>query len=282
MAATCSPSRPSNGEAAMSVQSKDLWSLVLERQQIDPEELAEAVQAEASHPELDFRTRLLIRDSIEALRRYWGRDRCQVWLAGSPMGPRIGAILGEPLGKPGFPSLKRRLMETTKPDDLRAYLRELGTSLDKTVQVNVGGSAALILPGLLARRTEDVDVVDEVPTELRAQHRLLNQLKQRYNLYIAHFQSHYLPTGWEQRVHSLEPFGRLRVFLVDPYDVCLSKLFSARAKDLDDLRAVTPQLDKEVLIDRLRRSTASLRACESLLKAAEKNWYILYGESLPA
>lgn len=49
---------------------------------------------------------------------------------------------------------------------------------------------------------------------------------------LNHFQSHYLPAGRPDRVRSLGRFGKLDVFLVDVYDVLLSKLFSDRNKDL--------------------------------------------------
>src|SRR5262249_42540960 len=134
----------------------------------------------------------------------------------------------------------------------------------------------------LVRATEDIDVVNEVPDEIRSQHKLLNDLRKRFGLQLTHFQSHYLPSGWEKRVHGLEPFGQLQVYLVDPIDLFLSKLFSKRAKDLDDLRALAPQLDKGTIVQRLRDTTADLMAEESLRQAGEKNWYIVYGEPLPS
>jgi hypothetical protein len=104
----------------------------------------------------------------------------------------------------------------------------------------------------------------------------------RYRLRLAHFQSHYLPSGWDQRVHSLGTFGRLQVFLVDVYDVFLSKLFSRREKDRDDLRVLAPQLDKEILTRRLRETAAPLSSDPNLRPSAEQNWYILFGEPLPS
>ncbi len=173
-------------------------------------------------------------------------------------------------------------MEKTDPEVVRQMLRELGCQVGRPVRLCVGGSIALILPGYLERNTDDLDVVDEVPAEIRSMHSFLAQLKKRYGLGVTHFQSHYLPSGWEQRLHSLEPFGKIEVFLVDRYDVFLSKLFSHREKDRDDLREVSPQLDRETLVRRLRETTAALRSDDRLRQAAEKNWYILYGESLPS
>lgn len=266
----------------MSVQSKDLWSLVLHQQYVDPEELAEAIESQTASGDLDFRTRLLIRDGCNALQNHWGSERWRSWLAACPVGRQIETIIAEDLGKPGFPFLARQVVEPTRPDTVRQMLRELGQHVHQRARMCVGGSVALILPGYLSRQTQDLDVVDEVPAELRSQHQFLHQLEERYRLQLAHFQSHYLPSGWEQRLHFLDAFGTLQVYLVDVYDIFLSKLFSIRTKDLDDLRALAPQLDKEVLIDRLRRTTGSMLVAESLRERAQNNWYILYGETLPA
>lgn len=60
------------------------------------------------------------------------------------------------------------------------------------------------------------------------------------------------------------------------------QLFSKREKDLDDLRVLAPQLDKETLERQLIETTATLRSDPVLRQNAEKNWYILYGETLPS
>jgi len=266
----------------MAVRAHDLWSLVLDRQYVDPRQLADAVEAQAEEESLDFRTRLLIRDSVEALRGYWGERRFRDWVEGCPARDKIEAIRREDLGKPGFPFLRDQVMEPTRPETIRQFFEELGSRLHKTVRVNVGGSGALILTGYLSRQTQDLDVVDELPEEIRSLHKALHSLMQRYRLQMAHFQSHYLPAGWEQRVHSLEPFGRLRVFLVDVLDVFLSKLFSAREKDRDDLRALAPQLDKDTIVRRLKETTAAWQGEPYLFQRAQENWQILYGEALPS
>jgi hypothetical protein len=261
---------------------KDLWNLTTGRPQVDPHDLARAVALEIEQGELDYRTRLLIRDSVVALGRYWGEERLAAWLAGCPVRGEIEAICREEFERPGFPSLEKRLMDKTDPEDIRQFLRELGIHVARPLQVHIGGSAALILPGYLSKKTDDVDVVDEVPAELRSQHRLLAQLHQRYGLSLTHFQSHYLPSGWLQRVHSQPSFGKLQGYLVDVYDVFLSKLFSSRTKDLDDLRMLVPQLDKDILVRKLKETAQPLLADEKDRQAAEKNWYILYGEPLPS
>jgi hypothetical protein len=266
----------------MVAATKKLWSLVWGSPQVDPGDLACAIAEEAGNEPFDFRTRLLIQDGLKALEQYWGAGRFEQWLEKCSGRKKLEEILLENLGEAGFASLKERLMEKTDPEIVRQLFRELGTHLHRSTRLTVGGSIALMLTGKLARATEDIDVVDEVPAEIRSQHKLLDDFRKRFGLQLTHFQSHYLPSGWEKRVHGLEPFGRLRVYLVDPIDVFLSKLFSKRTKDLDDLRALAPQLDKNTIIQRLRETTAALRADESLRQYGEKNWYIVYGEPLPS
>jgi hypothetical protein len=267
----------------MAVQSKDLWSLIRTTPHVDAAELAAAIEEQVIQKDLDYRSRVLIRDSVKALRHYWGQARVASWLAGSPVGHEIEEICEGPFDDDrGFSSLMRRVVDVTRPETILQFLRELSGHVRHPLRLDVGGSVALILKGFLSKKTEDIDVVDEVPAELRAQHLLLADLKARYGLELAHFQQHYLPSGWNSRLHFLNTFGEMRVYLVDSYDVFLSKLYSARTKDRDDLRVVLRHLDKETLVCKLKETTQSMLAAPDLRERAEHNWYILFGEPLPA
>jgi hypothetical protein len=267
--------------AIMATQLVDIWGLVRGKPQIDPTDLAEAVCQQAADDGLDYRTRLLIRDSVEALRSYWGEAKLDRWLATCPARRRVEAICaGHYEEETGFPTLRRRLMDKTNPEDIRQYFREIGRDLHDETTVHIAGVVALILSGYLSRHTDDIDIVNEVPEVIRNKHALLDSLSARYGLVLGHVQSHYYPSGWQNRVHSTGPFGRLRVFLLDKYDVVLGKLFSRRTKDLDDLRGMVPQLDKDVLVRKLKDTCAALVNTD-LRTAAEDNWQILFGESLP-
>ena len=266
----------------MVVRAKDLWSLAFD-QWIDPGELRAAVEDQIRRRDLDYRSRVLIRDSVKALRHYWGDERVREWLKQSPLGGEIETICRGPWDDDrGFPFLKVQLVEPTTPATIRGLLEELGAHVHRSVRIAVGGSVALILPGYLARRTQDLDIVDEVPEEIRKQHNLLRELENRYHLQIAHFQQHYLPMRWQDRLHYFDTFGELTVYLLDVYDVFLSKLFSIREKDRDDLRALTPHVEKDTLARRLKDTCGSMLAAESLRQRAVDNWYLLYGEALPA
>lgn len=174
------------------------------------------------------------------------------------------------------------MADATDPETLKQFLRELGDTLKVPARLEVGGSTALILRGLLSRATDDIDVVDEVPKSIRVERELLEGLIQRYGLRLTHFQSHYLPSGWSQRLESIGRFGKLDVFLVHPVDIFVGKLFSKRTKDLDDLRMLLPGLDRAAIVDCLKNSAQPLRADPNLRADAQRNWYILFGEELPA
>lgn len=262
----------------------NLWTLIRFYPFLDPDRLARAIEATIdAENHLDFRSRLLIRDSLTALERHWGRPRLTRWLRSSPVRPRLEAVRQEKFGEIGFPSLQERIMPSTDPERVKMFLRDLGDRLSEVVRLEVGRSMALILTSRLTRGTEDIDVVDEIPAAIRQlKARTLNQLMKRYGLRLAHFQSHYLPKEWKNRLRYLDEFGRLRVYLADVYDVFLSKLFSGREKDRDDLIVLARQTRKDVVRNRLRAYAMALNAEPRLHHYAARNWAILYnGESLP-
>ncbi|MBI3467413.1 MAG: hypothetical protein HY000_30760 [Planctomycetes bacterium] len=261
------------------VQPK-LWHLVLDRPQIDADELAAALEDQVLDWPLDYRTRLLVRRGLESLRDIRGAANYERWLYRSPGLPQFETILAEMFDEVGFPSLRKRVTMTTKPETVEQYLRELGQLVAQPTRLVIGGAIAGILAGYLQRRTEDIDLPDEVPEAIRGLRGQLDQLAQRYGLRLTHFQSHYLPEGWQDRLHSLGTFGRLTVLLVDPYDLFVGKLFSRREKDRDDLRVLAQALDKPKTIAHLAHAL-NLFADPNLKQAAQENWYILYGEPLP-
>jgi uncharacterized nucleotidyltransferase DUF6036 len=259
--------------------NSSLWALVDGSPWIDASALLNAVKLELSNSPLDFRTRLLVRDSYRALEHHWG----SVKLASitSDFDSKLKLILREDLGDPGFPTLEQRIVESVKPETILEFLRELGAAIKEPARLEIGGASSLILSGLLSRATEDIDVVNEIPSPIRLQHDLLSSLGARYGLSLTHFQSHYLPQGWEKRLRSLDRFDVLDVYLIDVFDIFVGKLFSNREKDLDDLRMLKRSLEKERIVDRLK-TAAQLFAAEPSLRAhAVKNWHILFGETLP-
>ena len=236
----------------------------MNRQRIEPWELKEAIEEQLQVDELDYRTRMLILESAQVLRDKTGiaLDCARVL----PVSER---------GRRGFPDLEDTVGAITSPESINEFLRELGTRLLESAEITIGGSSALILQGLLVRQTRDVDVVDEVPAALRSL-----RFTSRTNLYIAHFQSHYLPEGWQDRRQSRGDFKKLRVYLVDGLDIYLGKMFSVREKDQSDLHYLKGHFDPKSVRHHLEQYGQKLASDPKLRKAAEDNWYILYGEEL--
>ena len=168
-----------------------------------------------------------------------------------------------------------------RKETIARYLAELGSRIHSPCRIIVGGSSALILREQLQRHTEDIDVVDEVPEPIRGLHAWRDQAQREHGLYLAHFQSHYLPRGWEQRVETWLTFRRLEVGLVDSMDIAVGKLFSKRAKDLGDLRDLQAFLTRDQMNARLAYADR-LAANPELLAQADHNYYCLWGEDLPA
>jgi hypothetical protein len=232
-----------------------LWEYVQGHQQLDPDELRVALEEEKLQTGQDWRTRRLILECWAALSLKRVRE-------------------------PKFPSLPWRIRPMTKVESIKDLLRQVGREINTSCRIIVGGSSALILLNLLHRSTEAIDIVDEVPEPLRALRGQLDKLRNRYGLMLAHFQSHYLPDGWNDRISSFGSFGRLEVWLIDPIDIFVGKVFSRRDKDLDDLRALRAHLEFESVKARLSRAH-KLFGDTKLREAAEKNWYIVFGEDLP-
>jgi hypothetical protein len=261
----------------------ELWSVAQRPFDVDASALSRAVETAAGQASLDYRTRLLVRDSIAALEAHWGCERFANWFGHSHRRHELTRIRAsvQAADDVAFPYLARSIVDAIKPETVMQLLRELSQGVTRPTRLIIGGSIALLLEGYLARHTQDIDVVDELPAELRTQHELLDRLADRFKLRLTHFQSHYLPSGWEQRIRSVAVFDKLQVFTVDAYDVVVGKLFSNREKDRDDLRAVMPQFDRVALVRRLGDTTTAFRADPKLLAAAEKNWFIVFGEPLP-
>ena len=76
----------------MAQDSAELWELVWGKSEIDPAALAQAIERTLESGAPDFRTRLLLRDSTQALEHYWGQKRLQELLTHSPVRARLEAI----------------------------------------------------------------------------------------------------------------------------------------------------------------------------------------------
>lgn len=256
-----------------------LWTIAHHNGGVNARELLRALGDRDLPSDPNPRTPLLVRDSLRALELKWGRATLLNRLTNLCDTERLFDYSRSAGDDHGFPSLERRTMNATERDDILALFRELGDRITRPATLIVGGSTALILNSLIVHETEDIDVVNEVPEVIRTDFALLESLKNRFPLQLTHFQSHYLPQGWDARTHSLGVFNQLTVRVVDAMDVLTGKVFSRRDKDYVHVAEAWKQIDRAAFRDRLATSTANLRQDASSLAAAKHNWYVLTGDA---
>ena len=258
-------------------EKPDLWKLAVCGPDIDPNDLARAVEDLAETSDLDYRSRLLIRDSVDALRDYWTSPHWRVGWTKVGRRRRFKPFAKRNSIKSAFDPSGNASWIRLEPESIRQYFEQLGQSLPKKLHIDIAGAVSLILPGYVERSTSDIDVVGEVPSEIRTQYKLLDDLEKLHGLHLGHVQTHYFPRGWSGAFMLSVFFGALEVSLVDVYDVFLSKLF-ARTKDLGDLKVLAPQLDKAVLVERFLATCPDFLAAAGLKELATNNWRIIFAK----
>src|SRR5207245_2476239 len=126
---------------------------------------------------------------------------------------RIHTILQEELGPPGYRNIRRRLVSNVGSNEIHQIFSLLGERVQDSIDVYIAGSIPTLIQGLTARPTDDIDIVNEVPAQIRKQADLLKRIRSEYGLTLGHVQSHYLPANWQQRRRFLGDFGGLHVYL---------------------------------------------------------------------
>ncbi|MBV9849450.1 MAG: hypothetical protein JO250_07165, partial [Armatimonadetes bacterium] len=119
------------------------------------------------------------------------------------------------------------------------------------------------------------------PPEIRKQRAVVKKIEDDYGLKLTHVQSHYLPAHWEQRRRRLGDYGGLRVYLVDEYDIFVSKLSSRREKHKQDIRVLARVLDKQTALRLLTTDGRAFLDDVSIRPQIEENWRFIYQEPFP-
>jgi hypothetical protein len=259
----------------------DPWKLVWGQPYINSQTLAAAIEQDLERQrQPDFRSRLLVRDAAVALQSFWGPRRFSLWLKASPVGRQIRQILREELGQSGFTTIRTRLVDSIDSPQIRQIFDMLGRGIHTQVEVHIAGSIPTLIKGLTARPTSHIDFVDAVPPEIRNQRALLRKIESEFGLRLGHMQAHYLPAHWENRRQWLGEFGRLRVYVVDEYDIFVSKLSSKKEKHKLDLRVLALKLDRNKAKRRLLTDGRAFLDDPKLKPQIEENWRFIFQEPL--
>ncbi len=147
---------------------------------------------------------------------------------------------------------------------LLALLTELGRTFPDEATVYLTGSAALVMQDV--RESVDIDYSCRVAPELEGRFvAAVRDLKDRMQVSLelispADFIP--LPDGWEARCRFVDRFGKISVYLFDPYSIGLTKLLRGKTADLED---VAHQLrDGTIASDRMQAMISWLASRWSL------------------
>ena len=171
-------------------------------------------------------------------------------------------------------------MNSIDSTQLRQIFTMLGRGIHNRVEVHIAGSIPTLIKGLTARPTIDIDLVDEVPEEIRRQRDVLREIETEFGLKLTHVQSHYLPAHWQDRRQWLGDFGGLRVYVVDEYDIFVSKLSSKMKKHQSDLRVLALELDQETARHRLLSDGKAFLDDPKLRPQILENWRFIFQQPL--
>ena len=171
-------------------------------------------------------------------------------------------------------------MASIDGSEIRQIFDLLGRRIQGPIEVYIAGSIPTLIKGLTARPTIDIDFVDEVPAEIRSQRAVLRRIENDFGLTLGHVQSHFLPIRWQDRRQWLGDFGGLRVYVVDEYDIFVSKLSSKKKKHQDDLRVLALKLDKIIAKHRLFTDGRPFLDDPKLKPQIEENWQFIFQEPL--
>ena len=143
----------------------------------------------------------------------------------------------------------------------REFLDELDVLLKEPCELHCIGGFAVVAAYGLPRSTNDLDYYTLFPQhctdELERTAGEGSGLARKHKVHVHHAAVASLPESYDERVTELFPgrFRNLRLLVLDPYDLVLSKLSRNAERDREDVAyiAKTQHLDKAVLETRYER-----------------------------
>jgi len=136
-------------------------------------------------------------------------------------------------------------MEKMAGDKLNRALNALGSRRNTRTEIIIGGAAAMILSGELARTTSDCDVIFSDP-EIGQMQEDIRSVADSLNLTAGWLngsvQSYLdiLPPDYRTRLKTLPTQGNLRISVLHRQDVLVMKFFAGRVRDMADIAALRP------------------------------------------
>ncbi len=146
-------------------------------------------------------------------------------------------------------------MSLDLPSPWNEFLAEVDRLLSEPCQLHCIGGFAAVAAYKLPRSTNDLDYYSLVPRRVTEElQRIAGEgsgLARKYKVHVHHAAVASLPEDYEQRMAELfaARFKKLRLFVLDPYDLVLSKLSRNVARDREDVAYLvrTQRLDAKTL-----------------------------------
>ena len=146
------------------------------------------------------------------------------------------------------------------PPPWKSFLQEVDHRLAHPVEIHCLGGFAVAFYYVLPRATNDLDYIEVVPRDASSELQRLagagSELARRHRLHFQHVGVASVPEGYVERLVDIGPRDllRLRLRLLEPHDLALSKLARHSPVDREDIaelaRAVP--LDPALLRTRYR------------------------------
>lgn len=151
------------------------------------------------------------------------------------------------------------------PSPWKQFLEELDSLLSERIELHGIGGFAVVAACGLRRSTNDLDYFSLEPCNRAADlERLAGQgspLARKHKVYVHRAAVASVPQNYEERMAELFAghFKNIRLFVLDPYDLVLSKISRNASRDREDVKylASTQRLQSEILRERYN---AELRA----------------------
>ena len=144
------------------------------------------------------------------------------------------------------------------PEPWRSFLAEIDTASPTPIEMHCIGGFAVTLHYALTRATGDIDVWHVIPANAAGWLVSVagegSALHKKYGVYLQIATAATLPENYAVRLTEVfaGEFHKLRLLVVDPYDLALSKLERNSEVDIEDVKhlARVTNFDLDVLAER--------------------------------
>ncbi len=137
------------------------------------------------------------------------------------------------------------------PEPWQSFLTDLDKAAAGPLELRCIGGFAVSLYYGLARPTGDIDVVDVLPNDKKSWLATTagedSPLHRRHRVHVQIVAVATVPYNYEDRLRQVTGrFKRLRLFVLDPYDLALSKVTRNLDVDFDDVKYLAQALSLDI------------------------------------